>query len=141
MKKRWIAGGIAVPVFLGLLAGCTPTMRIGSPPKISGLKILRPGISTVSQVREALGEPRGYGALLHSADPTPWIRNYTEASSDERIGLKAPADPTYRKIWFYEYIESSGNKMGLKFLLVFFLDDRYDGHLWFSAAHLLDTKQ
>jgi len=140
MKKQLISCGIAMMSFLGLLAGCAPQLKFGSLPKIDGLESLRVGVSTVSEVREALGNPRGYGALHHTADPTPWIRNYTEASAD-RIGLKAPLDPTYRKIWFYDYMESSGNRMGLKFLLVFFLDDRYDGHLWFSAAQLLEVKQ
>ncbi len=145
VRKRLTTFGMTLISVLVLLTGCASQLKWGSLPKIDGLKSLRVGVSTVSEIRETLGEPRGYGGLHHTADPTPWIRSYTEASAD-RIGLKAPVDPTYRKIWFYEYAEATElnlyeYRIGLNFLLIFFLDDRYDGHLWFSATNLLEAKR
>jgi hypothetical protein len=62
----------------------------------------------------ALGEPRGHGAARFTPD-TP-----------------------SREIWYYEYTEAAGSKISLKFLLVFFDKERYDGYLWFSSEQLLE---
>jgi hypothetical protein len=50
-------------------------------------------------------------------------------------------DPTPRTIWSYEYAEAEGQRIGLKMLLVFLNQDRYEGHLWFSAATLLERTE
>jgi len=78
---------------------------------------LKGGISTKADVRAALGEPRGGGFARHS--------------SREKI----------REIWFYEYIQVRGEHVGLKIALVFFRNDRYDGHLWFAAKDLVAINQ
>ncbi len=41
-------------------------------------------------------------------------------------------------ILYYEYMEAEGLRIGLKLLVVFLREDRYDGHLWFSSAELLE---
>jgi hypothetical protein len=45
-----------------------------------------------------------------------------------------------RSIWSYEYAELEGRQINLKMLLVFFEEDRYDGHLWFAGSSLLNVK-
>ena len=99
-----------------LLVGCV-TIKYGSPPRVNKLETLKPGISNKSDVLLSLGEPRGYGVARYSSVPAP------------------------REIWSYEYVESDGSKTALKFLLVFFDKDLYDGHLWFSATELVDTRE
>jgi hypothetical protein len=110
--------GVVVGMCLvGLLTGCAPTMKFGSPPQIDRLAGLTVGVSTTSDVTRALGEPRGEG-----------------------MARLTPAHPP-RKILFYEYVESEGSSARFKMLLVFMLDDRYDGHLWFSASQLLGRSE
>jgi hypothetical protein len=104
-------------VCLVLLIGCAPTLKYGSPPKVSSLESLKAGISTKADVLLALGEPRGKGAARFSVIPTP------------------------REIWFYEYTESDGSRIDLKLLLVFFDEEHYDGNLWFSSKQLLDIER
>jgi hypothetical protein len=96
---------------MALLLGCTPTLKYGSPPRTERLESLKTGSSTEMEVRHALGEPRGGGALRWSDYPGPW------------------------EIWFYEYLQVEGGLADLKMLLVFFKDQKYDGHLWFSSLH------
>lgn len=100
--------------FAGLLMGCTPTVKYGSPPRTDGLENLRRGVSSKADILLALGEPRGNGIVRHSVDRMP------------------------RRIWFYEYTEGESSRIDLKFLLVFFHEERYDGHLWFSSAQSLE---
>ena len=112
---------LCILIFLfvaALSGGCTTTtMKYGSPPKIDNLPILKIGISGKADVMKALGEPRGYGAA------------------------RFPTAPTVRDIWFYEMSELVGSRVNLKILLVFFEQERYDGHLWFSSAQLIDIKE
>ena len=113
--RRRMALAAAGLALLGLSAGCGPTV-IGSPPKVEQLGTLRLGVSTMADVRQALGEPRGDGMGRFVIHPVPW------------------------RIWFYEYAVAEGVRLDLKYLLVFFREDRYDGHLWFSAAQLLERE-
>lgn len=117
--QREIRSGIACAarglVLLSLLAGCAPTMRFGSPPMTNNLKTLKVGASTPADVLLALGQPRGDGAT------------------------RLPGAPKPRKIWFYDYVEAAGGVTRGKILLVFFDQEKYDGHLWFSA--LLDRSK
>jgi hypothetical protein len=110
---------IAMLFFLSisLLTGCATTFKFGSPPRVNQLGDLKQGISTKAEVKAALGEPRGYGAA-RSADY-----------------------PQLREIWYYDYVETDGSRMNLKFLLVFFDKDRYDAHMWFASAGLMDTAE
>ena len=115
--QRWIVSKMVwvILLFFPFLVGCAPTLKYGSPPKVNQLGMLKPCMSNKSNVLAALGEPRGHGAARLSSVAAP------------------------REIWFYEYSESHGSRMDLKFLLVFFDKDLYDGHLWFSSSLLLDT--
>jgi hypothetical protein len=103
---------------LVLFAGCVPSLKFGSPPRVNRLASLQRGVSTSNDVLLSLGTPRGSG----NAHFNPTL------------------DP--RKIWFYEYVESDGKNVQLKFLLVFFEKDLYDGYLWFISdqAHEVDSK-
>jgi len=112
-----LAHAPAALALVGVLAGCAPTIRYGSPPRIDRLDTLRPRVSRTADVRSALGEPRGRGEA------------------------RLPAEPTLRTIWFYEYAQAAGSRIDLKMLLVFFEHDTYDGHLWFSSANLLEEAE
>jgi len=112
---RWIACTVVPLLVLSLLAGCAPTIKFGSPPRTDRLKTLRVGDTSTADVLLALGEPRGHGRARFSIDLAP------------------------RTIWFYEYSQTDGRQIALKMLLVFFKQERYDGHLWFSSAALLDA--
>ena len=116
-RRVGMAATFALLAFVGLLTGCTTTRRYGSPPRTDRLEVLRPAVSSPADVRLALGEPRGHGMARLAPDFTP------------------------RPIWSYEYTETEGKRIGLKILLVFFEEDRYDGYLWFSAAALLEKKE
>ena len=93
----------------GILAGCT--IKFGSPPGTNNLENLSVGVSSKADVLSALGEPRGNGVARLSREFAP------------------------RTIWFYEYVEAplTGKNIGLKILVVFFEQDKYDGHFWFSS--------
>jgi hypothetical protein len=100
-----------VVVFLSLLSGCLPSVKFGYPPRVENLASLQPGVSTTENILLSLGEPRGSGKVKFTPDMEP------------------------RSIWYYEYVESSGKKASLKFLLVFVDKDIYDGHLWFASSY------
>ena len=102
---------------ISLLTGCATTFKFGSPPRVNQLGALKQGISTKAEVKAVLGEPRGYGAA-RSAD-----------------------FPQLREIWYYDYVETNGSQMNLKFLLVFFDKNRYDAHMWFASSGLMDTAE
>lgn len=125
---------VSAACFAFLLAGCV-TIRYGSPPRTDRLESLKLGVSSKADVESVLGAPRGNGMLRHSANQSQYIQKIT-ADPGSPIGLNVPldSDPTRRTMWFYEYAESSGGSVDLKYLLVFFLGDRYDGYLWFSSA-------
>ena len=92
----------------GLLVGCT--IKFGSLPRTDHLDSLGVGVSNKADVLLALGEPRGNGVARLSTELAP------------------------RTIWFYEYTESTGSSIDLKILVVFFDQNKYDGHLWFSSV-------
>lgn len=101
-------------VLQSALVGCAK-VRIGFPPKVERLELLKRGISAPADVLLALGEPRGHGVIRFSPAVAP------------------------RDIWLYEYAESSGKRIDLKMLLVFSHQGRYDGHLWFSSGNLVSS--
>jgi hypothetical protein len=85
-------------------------LQYGWQPQVDRLATLKPGVSTPGQVLITLGEPRGYGIVGYSQDTNP------------------------RKIWFYEYLEVHGKDVKIKFLLVLFDRELYDGYLWFFSG-------
>lgn len=99
------------------LSACAPDYRIGTPPPTDRLGTLTVGASTPQDVRLALGEPRGNGMARSSA--------LREA----------------RQIWLYDHLRGERGKAGMTVLLVFFREDRYDGHLWFSSAQVIEAVQ
>jgi len=100
---------------VSILGGCAPTIKYGSQPRINKLETLKVAGSNKTDVRQSLGEPRGYGAALFSSVPKP------------------------SEIWFYEFYVSQGSKTSLALLLVFFDEDLYEGHIWFSGTQLIGT--
>ena len=99
-------------VLMVLVAGCGPSMRYGSPVPFDKLKSLKAGVSGPSEVRAALGEPRGSGVSRIVPDPK-----------------------SRRTLWYYEYTKVE-TKIDLQILLVFFKDHKYDGNLWFASGEL-----
>ncbi|MDJ0909191.1 MAG: hypothetical protein QNI99_08345 [Woeseiaceae bacterium] len=85
------------------------TIKFGAMPMIDNIDTLTIGESTRADVVVALGQPRGNGMTRFSQEPDP------------------------REVWFYEYMESDGQEAKLDMLIVFMVEDRYDGHLWFSS--------
>jgi hypothetical protein len=108
----------------GILSACMPTIKFGVPPKVDRLGSLKVGTSTRSDVLMALGEPRGHGAARFS----------NAASLKHGVA-------SYHDLWFYEYAESDGTNVQLKFLLVFMDQDRYNGHFWFSSSELMEVEE
>jgi hypothetical protein len=104
-------------LLISFLGGCAPTIKYGSPPRINKLEVLKVGESNKTDVRQSLGEPRGYGAAHFSSVPK------------------------LSEIWFYEYYVSKGSKTSLSLLLVFFDKDLYEGHIWFSGTQLIGTSE
>jgi len=100
-------------IALSATVSAQTTMTFGRPAATEALIRLKLGVSTKPDVRAALGEPRGGGFARH----TP--------------------KQELREIWFYEYVQVRGEQVGLKFALVFFRNDRYDGHLWFATKQLV----
>lgn len=129
---RWMAGAVVGMAILGLLAGCAPTIRYGSPPRTDRLESLKLGESSTADVLLTMGEPRGHGVIHHTGRCGSLVAAPPDCSQDRISGIEGT-----RKIWFYEYTVAEGSRIDLKILLVFFDQDRYDGHLWFSSAQLL----
>jgi hypothetical protein len=98
-------------IFQLVITACTPTIEFGAEPRTDSLQGLIIGESDKADVVVALGEPRGDGGAEFSRDA---------------------GKP--REIWFYEYVRSDGKNVDLEILLVFFRDDRYEGHWWFSST-------
>ena len=120
-KIRYFIFGLLLAAFL---SACMPTIKIGVPPKVDRLHSLKVGKSTRSDVLMTLGEPRGRGAARFSN------------SASLKHGVAS-----YHDLWFYEYLESVGAKVQLKFLLVFIDQDRYNGHFWFSSSELKEVEE
>lgn len=117
-KMREIFGRITVIGFLGLvififlMTGACMNIRIrmGNLPDTDALeKTLRLGVSTRTEVLQALGKPHGEGKAMLPIDPSP------------------------RTMWSYYYEEGDRNDSRRIFLFVFFDGDQYDGYMWFSS--------
>ena len=79
-------------------------------PKIDALKDLTQGVSSLEDVRLALGEPRARGMSRWAAYPEVLL-----------------------KIWEYQYTRAGAGQIDLTILMVFIAEDKYYGYLWFSA--------
>jgi hypothetical protein len=112
LKHFWL---IVLYMVAALSAGCM-TLQYGWQAPVGLLKSLSPGISTSAEVLMALGEPRGRGIVRYTREVAP------------------------RKIWFYEYVETDGKAVKIKFLLVLFEKEVYDGHLWFFSGSNTETE-
>lgn len=115
------AGRILLQLFLLLVvvssAGCAMSLEFGEPVKVNALASLTPGASTTAEVRNVLGEPRGYGVARFSPE---MIVN---------------------DIWLYEYTKADLKKSNIQILLVYFYEDIYEGYMWFSAAELIEATE
>lgn len=105
-KKFWLIVLYLVgPLFVGCIS-----VQYGWRPQVERLGILRPGTSTPAEVLMVLGEPRGRGIIQYTKGATP------------------------RSIWFYEYVSSDTKSVEIKFLLVLFKKEAYDGYFWFFSG-------
>lgn len=114
---RRLARAFAVGLAIAATAGCATTITFGSVPRIDRLETLKVGGSNGGDVVRALGEPRGRGQSRFQAD-------FPET-----------------QVWFYEYMQTDGQKAQVKMLLVFVHNDLYVGHMWFSSGQLLGVTQ
>lgn len=100
------------------MLGETPSMaqslQLGSPPPIEQLAMLDVEVSTMADVRAALGAPQGRGAA------------------------RMPDYPGFRETWAYEFMTMEGSDLGVFILVVFFDGERYDGYLWFDASQTME---
>ena len=109
-SSRW-TDGILHPVTIVLVAFLAAACATYDErwTDLGGLRDLKVGSSTQSDVARVLGLPGGKGAA--------------RMESHDR-----------RTIWFYHKLEFQGFNPGTGVLLVFFLDGVYDGHLWFQSG-------
>jgi hypothetical protein len=92
------------------------TVKYGNMPDTMALQTqLTQHVSNKADVLRVLGSPRGYGMARLPSLPRPGV------------------------IWFYEFLESDGNNVDLKMLIVFFDGEKYSGHLWFSSFEKIEV--
>jgi hypothetical protein len=98
-------------LMLLLLGGCGGILiQFGKMPETSMLETsLQPEISKKSDVFRVLGKPRNIG------------------------GAMLPVHDSPREMWVYYYEEATSNDAQRIFLFVFFIEEYYDGYLWFSS--------
>ena len=107
-------GFVLMGVFTLVLAGCATKVVYGTPPKTDSLGTLRPGESSAQEVKRVLGEPSGKGMMRTAPMSGP------------------------ETVWSYEFTEAEGKQVHLKLLLVFLVEDVYQGYLWFSSVELME---
>ena len=102
-------------VFFFQVTGCTTT--IGKMPKIDALATFTPGVSSIEDIRNVLGEP-------HARGMSRWATH-----------KEMPA-----KIWEYQFTKAGGGQIQFTLLMVYILEGHYGGHLWFSSAEEIKSK-
>jgi hypothetical protein len=107
---------LATFALLAVTTACSINVKSGALPPTEQLQNLTLGVSSAPDVIRILGVPKGRGMGQLS------------------LGMKP------RSIWSYEYAERQGRQIYLKMLLVFFEEDRYDGHLWFAGSSVYNVK-
>jgi hypothetical protein len=103
--------GYALAAFAVSLVGCTGiSVKVGEVPDVGNLESrLLVGSSTKSEVQRILGKPYGTGRSLLPMEKSP------------------------KTLWTYYYEESSLEDTRRIFLWVFFDEELYSGHMWFSS--------
>ena len=104
-------------VFFFQVTGCAPTITIGKMPKIDALANFTPGVSSIEDIRNGLGEPHARGMSRWSTDK------------------EMPA-----KVWEYQFTKVGGGQIQFTLLMVFIREGHYDGHLWLSSAEETKSK-
>ena len=124
--KSSLGATVVVLSSLAMLSGCLgKTLDIGTRADTSGLTSLTQQVSTKGDVLHLLGPPSGYGAVR--------VRNVEGR----------------RVVWYYEHVRygapsfwtatfGATGDFEMQMLLVFFQQDRYDGHLWFEDVPELE---
>ena len=106
---------LVLSVFFFQVTGCTTT--IGKMPKIDALATFTPGVSSIEDIRNVLGEP-------HARGMSRWATH-----------KEMPA-----KIWEYQFTKAGGGQIQFTLLIVYILEGHYGGHLWFSSAEEIKSK-
>jgi hypothetical protein len=118
MRERILRLIVVLTSLIAAVVGCATSTTIGSPPKYSALASLSRGKSSEEEIRRVLGAPLGRGEMRTGRVTEP------------------------RTVWSYEHtVASAGGELDFGILLVFLHDGRYDGHLWFSSASLLEVER
>jgi len=114
---KWLAMTlrVAVLVSFGALSTACVSLEYGTPLVTGGLESLELGQSSHSDILLALGKPRGTGSVRVSQHPEP------------------------RDILFFEFLKSDGRNVEIEILVVFMLDQRYDGYLWFASTERIQV--
>lgn len=120
--------GVAWLLAAVLAAGCAATSAsTGAFTQTGRIESeLQRGVSTKRDVQRVLGTPKGSG------------------------GAVLPTDPRGREIWYYEDIKVANMRqdaegylradISQRILLVFFLDGRFDGFMWFTGGGAMGPK-
>ena len=106
---------VTIAVLCTLASACM-TLKHGTPLITEGLHSLKLGQSTYADILLALGQPRGNGSVRVSQSPEP------------------------HDILFYEFMESDLKNVEFEILLVFMVDQIYDGYLWFASTDRVRQK-
>ena len=97
-------------LLLAAAAGCSIQVTAGRHPDMSGLETtLKFGESSHEDVLRTLGTPVG------------------------RSVSAMPIEARPREMWTYYFERGSLKDVRQLFLFVYFVEDRYDGYLWFSS--------
>jgi len=110
----WSLRVVLIALLSLVVSGCTPTIQFGKPPLTDRLDMLKINVSTRQDIKAALGEPQGHGAVRSPG-----------------FGVK--------EAWLYECTISKGTQSHLQMLMVFLDKERgiYQGHLWFKSGMLI----
>ncbi len=114
--SAWGRAVILAFIVLVTATACVSSVEYGVKPKTDRLVRLQVGMSERAQILAALGPPRGKGVARLAGLPEP------------------------REIWYYEHVKTDGSQVEMSMLLAYVKDGRYDGHLWFSSAQVLQQK-
>jgi hypothetical protein len=107
---------VGLLVAISVTATACASIEWGVKPNTQNLARLTVGVSASSEILASLGQPRGKGAGRWAEVPEP------------------------REIWYYEYTKTDGSRVEMTMLLVFLKEGRYDGHLWFSSAQIVQQE-
>ncbi len=110
-RLRQLRRSLVASVLAMAVAGCSIEVVAGRVPDVSVLEtVVKPGESTRADVMRVLGTPVG------------------------RSVSAMPIEAQPREMWTYYYNHGSLKDVRQLFLFVYFVEDRYDGYLWFSSV-------